>query len=71
MLFNVQWQLDFIKKANRLFLSVWYPVFIYVLFAVAGYCDVTSINLIKGFQSSGDNGLIGTSLITRTSLSQK
>ena len=40
---------------------------IYVLFAVAGYCDVSSINLIKGFQSSGDNGLIGTSLITRTS----
>ena len=48
-------------------MSVWYPVFKYVLFAAAGYCDVIPINLIKGFQSSGDNGLMGTRLITTTS----
>ena len=45
--------------------------FLNVFFAAAGYCDVSPINLIKGFQSSGDNDLIGTSLIKKTSLSQK
>ena len=34
--------------------------FLNVLFAAAGYCDISPINLIKSFQSSGDNDLIGT-----------